>query len=46
MPDIVEKLGLSVEELSDFTTVCARKQALKMRVWRVLFRLSVNPLDQ
>lgn len=32
MPDIVEKLGLSVEELPDFTTVCARKQALKMRV--------------
>lgn len=45
MPDIVEKLGLSVEELPDFTTVCARKQALKMRVWRVLLRLSVNLFD-
>lgn len=33
MPDIVAELGLSVEELPDFTTVCARKQALKMRVW-------------
>jgi len=45
MPDIVAKLGLSVEELPDFTTVCARKQALKMRVWRVLLRLSVNLFD-
>lgn len=45
MPDIVEKFGLSVEELPDFTTVCARKQALKMRVWRVLLRLSVNLFD-
>jgi IS5 family transposase len=45
IPDIVEKLGLSVEELPDFTTVCARKQALKMRVWRVLLRLSVNLFD-
>ena len=45
MPDIVEKFGLSVAELPDFTTVCARKQALKMRVWRVLLRLSVNLFD-
>ena len=45
MPDIVDKLGLSVEELPDFTTVCARKQVLKMRVWRVLLRLSVNLFD-
>ena len=45
MPDIVEKLGLSIEELPDFTTVCARKQALKMRVWRVLLRLSVSLFD-
>ncbi len=45
MPDIVEKLGLTVEELPDFTTVCARKQELKMRVWRVLLRLSVNLFD-
>jgi hypothetical protein len=45
MPDIVVKLGLSVEELPDFTTVCARKQVLKMRVWRVVLRLSVNLFD-
>lgn len=42
MPDIVEELGLTVEELPDFSTVYAQKQALKMRVWRVLLRLSVN----
>lgn len=40
MPDIVDMLGLSVVELPDFTTVCQRKQELKMRVWRVLLRLS------
>jgi hypothetical protein len=45
MPDIVEKFGLSVGKLSFFTTVCARKQALKMRVWRVLLRLSMNVVD-
>ena len=45
MPDIVEKLGISVEELPDFTTVCTRKQDLKMRVWRVLLRLSANLFD-
>lgn len=29
-------------ESPDITTVCARKQARKMRVWRVLLQLSVN----
>lgn len=45
MPRIVEKLGLSEDELPDFTTVCARKQALEMRIWRVLLRLSASLHD-
>ncbi|MEA5408339.1 IS5 family transposase [Haloarculaceae archaeon H-GB2-1] len=40
MPGIVAKLGLSVDELPDFTTVCTRKQDLEMRIWRVLLRSS------
>lgn len=35
MHGIVEKLELQVEELSDFTTVCVRQQALKMAVWEL-----------
>ena len=42
MPDIVALLGLSVEELPDFTTVCTRKQDLKMPVWRMLLLLSAD----
>lgn len=42
MPAIVSKLGLSVDELPDFTTVCSRKQDLKMPVWRTLLRLSAD----
>jgi IS5 family transposase len=42
MHDIVEKLGLDLSELPDFTTVCARKQQLKMVVWRTLLRLSAD----
>lgn len=45
MPDIVSKLGLSVDELPDFTTVCSRKQDIKMAVWRKLLRLSVELFD-
>ncbi len=30
MSGIVEKLGLTVAEIPDFSTVCARKQRLKM----------------
>ncbi len=33
---IVEKLNLAPSELPDFTTVYARKQNLKMTVWRTL----------
>lgn len=42
MHGIVEKLGLEVGELPDYSTVCARWQQLKMRVWRVLLRLSAD----
>jgi IS5 family transposase len=42
MPGIAAKLGLSVDELPDFTTVCTRKQGLEMRIWRVLLRLSAS----
>jgi IS5 family transposase len=42
MPGIAAKLGLSVDELPDFTTVCTRKQALEMRIWRVLLRSSAT----
>ena len=41
-PDTVAKLGLDRAELPDFSTVCARFQQLKMRVWRVLLRLSTD----
>jgi len=45
MPGIVSKLDLAVTELSDFTTVCTRKQDLKIRIWRVLLRLSAELHD-
>lgn len=42
MPRSVSLLGLTVDELPDFTTVCTRKQDLKMRIWRVLPRVYVS----
>lgn len=45
MPAIVAKLGLSVNELPDFTTVCTRKQDLEMPVWRMLLQLSTELFD-
>jgi len=45
MHGIVAKLGLAVDELPDFTTVCTRKQDLEMRIWRVLLRLSADLHD-
>jgi len=45
MPGIVAKFDLAVDELPDFTTVCTRKQDLKMRIWRVLLRLSADLVD-
>lgn len=40
MHGIVEKMGLKISELPDFTTVCVRKRELKMAVWRTLLRRS------
>jgi len=45
MPGIVAKLDLEPSELPDFATVCARKQQLKMTVWRTFLRLSVELHD-
>lgn len=42
MPGIVAELGLSVDELPDFTTVCTRKQDLEMRILRVLLRSTTS----
>ena len=45
MQGIIKKMDLKPSELPDFTTVCARKQQLKMSVWRVLLRLSADLHD-
>ena len=45
MHGVVEKLNLEPSDLPDFTTVCARKQHLKMAVWRTLLRLSADLQD-
>lgn len=45
MHGVVEKLNLKPSELPDFTIVCARKQQLKMAVWRTLLRLSADLQD-
>ena len=45
MHGIVEKPDLEPSELPDFTTVCARKQQLKMTVRRTLLRLSADLRD-
>lgn len=42
MTRTVAKLGLAVDQLPEFTTVCKRKQDRNMRIWRVLLRLSVS----
>lgn len=45
MDAVVEKLGLSVAELPDFTTVAVWYQELKMAVWRALLRRSTAGCD-
>lgn len=45
MHGIGEKLNLEPTELPDFTTVCTRKQRLKMTVWQTLLRLSADLHD-
>lgn len=42
MHGIVKKFELETSELPDVTTVCVRKQQLKMAVWRTLLRLSAD----
>jgi IS5 family transposase len=45
MPRIDRILGLQPDELPDFSTVCARKQRLKMPIWRSLLQLSADLHD-
>ena len=45
MPRIAQILDLEPSQLPDFTTVCARMQALKMPIWRALLRLSAELHD-
>lgn len=45
MHGIVEKMNLKTCELPNFTTVCVRKQQLKVAVWRTLLQLSVDLHD-
>ncbi|MFB6137204.1 MAG: IS5 family transposase [Halobacteriaceae archaeon] len=45
MPRIAGLLGLEVDDLPDFSTVCARYQRLKMPIWCVLLRLSAELHD-
>jgi IS5 family transposase len=42
MPSILDMFKLAADELPDITTLCHRKQQLKMKIWRVLLRLSVT----
>ena len=45
MPRIAKSLGLTVETLPHFSTVCARKQAIPMRRWRAILDGSVELYD-
>jgi IS5 family transposase len=45
MSGIVENLGLAVDEIPDFSTVCARMQDLKMPIWRTMLGLSADLHD-
>jgi hypothetical protein len=42
MPRVVELIGLTVETLLHFSTVCARKQAIPMKRWRAILDGSVE----
>lgn len=42
MTSILGKFGLTSPILPDFTTACARNQAIKIQIWRVVLRLSVS----
>jgi IS5 family transposase len=45
MPSVANMLGLTAETLPHFSTVCARKQEIPMRRWRVLLDQSVELYD-
>ena len=42
MPSVIDMFELPADKLPDFTILCHRKQGLKMKIWRVLLRLSVT----
>ena len=42
MPRVAESLGLTVETLPHFSTVCARKQVIPMKRWRAILDASVD----
>ena len=45
MPRVTNLLGLTIETLPHFSTVCARKQEIPMRRWRALLDQSVELYD-
>ena len=45
MPKVAKSLGLTVETLPHFSTVCARKQAIPMKRWRAILESSVELYD-
>ena len=45
MPRIVRVLGLRLDPLPDFSTLCRRKQQLRMPSWRALLQISGNCHD-
>ncbi len=45
MQGVVKKMSLEPSELPDFTTVCARKQHLKIGIWRTILRLPADLHD-
>lgn len=42
MPRVTKSLGLTVETVPHFSTVCARKQAIPMTRWRAMLESSVD----
>ncbi|ADJ16604.1 transposase IS4 family protein [Halalkalicoccus jeotgali B3] len=42
MPRVAESLGLTVETLPHYSTVCAQKQAIPMKRWRAILDASVG----
>jgi IS5 family transposase len=42
MPRVTASLGLTVETLPHYSTVCARKQSIPMKRWRAILNASVE----